>query len=70
MGWRRRVGGFYLGVGGTSDVDWHWRYAGAEQPDAYPSNESEGWALLTLDRDGYLKGAPEWDFDDAPIRRS
>lgn len=70
MGWRQTVGGLYLGVGGTSDIDGHWRYAGTEQPDAYPSDESKGWALLALDRDGYLKGAPEWDFDDAPIRRS
>lgn len=70
MGWRRTVSGFYLGVGGTSDVDAHWRYASTEPPVTYPGHGATGWTMLTLDDEGYLKGAPEWDADDAPIRRS
>lgn len=70
FGWRRTIGGFHLGVGGTSDVDAEWRYASAAPPDAYPDEQAAGWKLLLRDDEGYLKGAPEWDAEDAPLPRS
>lgn len=68
VGWRRTIGGFYLGVGGSSDVDAKWRYASVEPPGTYPAEQAAGWKLLLLDGEGDLKGAPEWDADDAPPR--
>lgn len=70
FGWRRTIGGFYLGVGGTSDVDAEWRYASSEPPDAYPGDQAAGWKLLLRNGEGYLKGVPEWDADDAPLPRA
>ncbi len=68
--WRRTIGGFYLGVGGTSDVDAEWRYTSAEPPDTYPADQAAGWKLLMRNGEGYLRGDPEWDTEDAPYPRA
>ena len=65
-GWRRTVGGYYLGIGGTDDFDAYWRYAGAEPPAGYPEWNAEGW----IDVFPAGEGSPEWAVDDAPPPRA
>lgn len=69
MAWRVTVSGFVLAVGGSSDVDARWRWAGTTPPEQYPASDSEGWTQLMLDTEGYFRGEPNWDHDDSPIAR-
>lgn len=61
--WRHTVGAFCLGVGGTQDLEAHWRYAGTESPSNYPGPASSGWVDVSEDP----KASSEWHADDAPI---
>lgn len=60
--WRRTIGGFYLGVGGTNNLDAYWRYADTQPPVGYPEKTTEGWAEGSPTR----MGNPEWEASDAP----
>ncbi|WP_209323595.1 hypothetical protein [Brevibacterium renqingii] len=62
--WRHTPGNFYLGVGGTNDLDAHWRYAGEKEPASYPSPKSSEWVNISKG----LEASPEWDADDSPLR--
>lgn len=62
--WRRTVGGYYFGVGGTSDLDRYWRYASAEVPKDYPNRDSAGWNDVSVD----AEVCPEWLADDGPVQ--
>lgn len=60
---RHTAGGYCLGVGGTGDLDAHWRYADTNTPATYPSPEFPA-------REDVSKGSeasPEWHADDAPL---
>ena len=63
VAWRLTVGAFRLGVGGTQDLEAHWRYAGTESPQSYPDLAPPGWVDVS---DG-SEASPEWHADDAPI---
>lgn len=65
VGWRRTVGGFYLGVGGTTDLEAYWRYAGDEAP-GFPGKDALGWHDVGFE----CRGSTEWDADDAPRPRA
>src|SRR5699024_5321441 len=54
--WRHTVGAFCLGVGGTQDLEAHWRYAGTESPSNYPGPAGLGWVDVTEDSEA----SPEW----------
>lgn len=45
--WRRTVGGWYFGVGGTSDLDSQWQFDGPEPPRTFPSSHNEDWTNAT-----------------------
>lgn len=57
--WRRTVSGFYLGAGGTEDVEGIWRYASTEPPRTFPAADAQGWMDQ---RDG--RESPDWAFSD------
>lgn len=45
--WRRTIGGWYFGVGGTSDLDSQWQFDGPEPPRTFPSSLNEDWTNAT-----------------------
>lgn len=45
--WRRTIGGWYFGVGGTSDLDSQWQFDGPEPPTTFPSDRNEMWTNAT-----------------------
>lgn len=64
VAWRKTVGGFFLGIGGTCDLEAYWRYASTEAPTKYPSEGSAGWADISKDPEA----SPEWNVNDGPIQ--
>ena len=64
--WRHTAGGFCLGIGGTSDLETRWRYAGMGAPTSYPSSTSPGWVDLSHGPEA----SPEWSADDGPVKET
>gem|GEM_PF-986759 len=64
VAWRHTVGAFCFGVGGTRDLDAHWRYAGTEPPGNYPDPMFSGWVDVSKDS----AASPEWHADDSPAQ--
>lgn len=61
--WRKTVGGFYLGAGGTIDLDACWRYAGPGAPSNFPHSDIPGWTNAVTGKEV----CNEWDTDDGPV---
>jgi hypothetical protein len=61
-GWRRTVGGYYFGIGGSDDVDERWEYDDASPPADLPTVRTSGWRETTqADR------SAEWEASDDPV---
>ena len=60
---RKTIGGCYLAVGGSRQVDIHWRYSGDTAPSVFPAADDNrrGWC----DQDSKSKNI-DWEFDDSP----
>ncbi len=57
--WRRTVGGWYFGVGGTSDLLAQWQFSGVSPPGQFPGDRRPGWTNATL-----VESWPEWTASD------
>lgn len=62
--WRQTVGGCCLAVGGSSDVDTHWRYSSEMIPDSFPGEGGSEWVDQNRG-----SGSEDWAFDDSPTPR-
>lgn len=63
--WRMTPGGWFFGIGGTSNVDEKWTYFGAEAPASFPGENHPNWFNDLKDA-----SCEEWIKDDRPIRPS
>lgn len=63
--WRKTVGGCYLAVGGSSDVDRYWCYSDTSAPASFPADGASGW----VDQNREQRNE-DWSFDDSPAPRS
>ncbi|MCX2746288.1 hypothetical protein OOZ51_00480 [Arthrobacter sp. MI7-26] len=45
--WRQTIGGWYFGVGGSSNLEAHWQFDGPQPPTTYPSERNPAWINAT-----------------------
>jgi hypothetical protein len=57
--WRRTVGGWYFGVGGTHELLEQWQFSGSSAPGEFPADKRPGWINATL-----AESWPEWTASD------
>lgn len=58
-GWRRTVGGYFLGTGGREEIEERWQYSGTAPPSDFPSAQDPGWREITQGN-----RSPEWATND------
>ena len=61
--WRKTIGGWYFGVGGTERWEEKWLFSGDTNPTSFPGDEDTRWTEVELNNNDM---PVDWSFDDSP----